>query len=164
MKPEFLAAAVTEEMLDLLLEEAVRAGRQCVVGALVKDDTGSVFCFRRALDRQLFPGAWDIPGGRVEPGESLRSALAREIAEETGWTLLEMGRFVARLDWQLGEGPPYRELDFTVTVEGDLQAPRLEQAKVVEGRWISRANAQLLLENREPGDSYIHDLVLHVLS
>ena len=29
-------------------------------------------------------GRWSVPGGRVEPGETLASAVVREVAEETG--------------------------------------------------------------------------------
>ena len=29
-------------------------------------------------------GCWSIPGGRVEPGETLAEAVVREVAEETG--------------------------------------------------------------------------------
>jgi ADP-ribose pyrophosphatase YjhB (NUDIX family) len=29
-------------------------------------------------------GLWSVPGGRVEPGESLAEAVERELAEETG--------------------------------------------------------------------------------
>src|SRR5689334_18818632 len=33
---------------------------------------------------QKYGGSWSIPGGRVEPGESLGGAAVREVLEETG--------------------------------------------------------------------------------
>ncbi|GAA4809950.1 (deoxy)nucleoside triphosphate pyrophosphohydrolase [Nocardioides caeni] len=56
-----------------------------VVGAVVVRD-GLVLCAQRGPDGSL-PGKWEFPGGKVEPGESPRGALVREIDEELGCTV-----------------------------------------------------------------------------
>lgn len=53
-----------------------------VVGAVVVRD-GLVLCAQRGAHGEL-PLHWEFPGGKVEPGESPREALAREILEELG--------------------------------------------------------------------------------
>jgi nucleoside triphosphatase len=35
-------------------------------------------------NRGAYPGQWAIPGGGIEPGETMLEALAREIGEEVG--------------------------------------------------------------------------------
>jgi 8-oxo-dGTP diphosphatase len=52
------------------------------VGALVHDDEGRLLVVRRAQEPGL--GQWSVPGGRVEPDEDDRAAVAREVLEETG--------------------------------------------------------------------------------
>ncbi len=39
---------------------------------------------------------WSTPGGGLEPGESHHEAALRELAEETGWTDIELQRAVHR--------------------------------------------------------------------
>lgn len=51
-----------------------------VVGAIIVD-RGLVFAAQRGPEGAL-PGMWEFPGGKVEAGETPRSALAREIDEE----------------------------------------------------------------------------------
>ena len=56
-----------------------------VVGAVITRD-GLVMCAQRGYDGNL-PGLWEFPGGKIEPGESNRAALMREITEELGCTV-----------------------------------------------------------------------------
>jgi 8-oxo-dGTP pyrophosphatase MutT (NUDIX family) len=47
--------------------------------AAVRDPAGRLLLARRADTRN-----WELPGGKVEPGESVVDAAVREVAEETG--------------------------------------------------------------------------------
>ncbi len=58
------------------------SGRRLVVGAAVVRD-GRVLAARRTSPAAL-AGGWELPGGKVEPGEPPEAALVREVAEELG--------------------------------------------------------------------------------
>jgi len=53
----------------------------CAVGAIVLD-RGELLLVQR--DHAPALGQWSLPGGRVDWGETLREAVAREVREETG--------------------------------------------------------------------------------
>ncbi|MFI6659033.1 (deoxy)nucleoside triphosphate pyrophosphohydrolase [Streptomyces sp. NPDC050523] len=56
--------------------------RIVVVGAALFDD-GRLLAARRSAPAEL-AGRWELPGGKVEPGESPEAALVRELREELG--------------------------------------------------------------------------------
>lgn len=64
--------------------------RKLVVAALCTDARGRVLLTKRLVDQPM-GGLWELPGGKVEPGEAPAAALAREIAEELGCAC-EVGR------------------------------------------------------------------------
>ena len=132
------------------------------VGALIRDEQHRVYLQRRTADRRLLPGIWDIVGGHLEAGETPEQALAREVEEETGWKVRDIVWTVADWEWEW-QGRVRREVDYLVTVDGDLGRPRLEAGKHDASAWAGPYDLDLLMVNRTDGDRRLRDLVAHTV-
>lgn len=147
--------------LEVLQAQAGTAERRCVVGALILNSGGRVFVQRRGPDRSFLPNGWDLVGGHVEHGETLLEALHREVAEETGWTVVGAQQLAFVGDWwtdPADASTARREFDFLVEVDGDPSQPRLEQPKHTEFRWIGADEVGLLDENEGRDDGLVRHL------
>jgi 8-oxo-dGTP diphosphatase len=105
--------------------------RAIVVSAAVVEQAGAFLLTRRAETTHL-GGLWEFPGGKVEHGESVEDAVAREIREELGCEVV-LGRAL------LTSRHTYEDLHvelhfFEATLVGE-PAPQLGQ----EMRWVPRA-------------------------
>jgi 8-oxo-dGTP diphosphatase len=69
------------------VEAPAPRARKLVVAGLVVDDAGRVLLTRRRPDQPM-GGFWELPGGKLEPGEGPIDALVRELREEIGATAL----------------------------------------------------------------------------
>jgi mutator protein MutT len=97
------------------------------VGAIVFDDAGRLLVIQRG--RAPAAGLWSVPGGKLEPGETLAAAVAREVREETGLEV-SVGALV-----EVIERPPYVILDYRArVVSGTLRAGD----DAADARWVTR--------------------------
>lgn len=85
------------------------------VGALVYDEQHRLLVVRRLNEPGR--GLWSIPGGKVEPGEDDRTAVAREVAEETGLTVV-VGGLVGEVERPGPRGRLYVIRDYEATAVG----------------------------------------------
>jgi ribonuclease HI len=58
--------------------------RKLIVRAVIQNSQAEVLLLQRANDKQIRPGQWEFPGGKVDLGEDLEHAVRREVKEETG--------------------------------------------------------------------------------
>lgn len=103
------------------------------VGGLAYDEAGRLLLVRRANEPGR--GLWSVPGGRVEPGETDFEALIREMAEETGLTVVP-GPLIGRV-----VRGRYAIADYRCTVVGgELRAGD----DALDARWCNAADLQRL--------------------
>lgn len=103
------------------------------VGGLVFDAAGRILL----IQRRNPPGAgeWHIPGGRLEPGESLRHCCRREVFEETGLKV-EAQAIIAVADRRL-ESFHYVVVDFIARLEdGEEQKALKAGSDALSVAWV----------------------------
>jgi ADP-ribose pyrophosphatase YjhB (NUDIX family) len=94
--------------------------------ALVRD--GKVLLIKRAYDP--YKGLWTLPGGRLEPGESIEQCAIREIAEEIGVTIRNPRPVMLQA---LGRDLAFR---LQVFVTGDFTGKVVASDEVADHLWV----------------------------
>ena len=134
------------------------------VRALVLDPGDNVLLVRF---EDAFGSWWSTPGGGVDPGESDRDALARELAEEVGLHGFELGPLIwTREHWLVDprRWGGQRERHYLVRTEAFEPAPRftaaeLEAEGVTGARWFAVGELSTVLTGPRRLAELVRDLL-----
>ncbi|NKE55384.1 NUDIX domain-containing protein [Lentzea sp. PSKA42] len=107
---------IDSALLERLTEEAAADDVvQLVVGAVVESDE-KVLLLKRPAD-DFMGGIFELPSGKVERGEDLKTALTREVEEETGLQVAAATAYLGSFDYTSGSGKKSRQFNFVVAVD-----------------------------------------------
>jgi 8-oxo-dGTP pyrophosphatase MutT (NUDIX family) len=116
-------------------------------GGLVINKNGEIlFMFRR--------GKWDLPKGKLDPGESLESCAKREVIEETGVSQLELVRFLLITEHEYEErGDLILKETHWWLMKTNGNQPLIPQTEedITELKWIEPPDLKMVQQNTYPG-------------
>lgn len=112
-------------------------------GALIKDSKGRIL-----LQKRSDYGDWGLPGGAMEPGESIEETMIREVREETGISV-EAYDFLSvytgeRMMYKYPDGNEVVFVMFLFEVKIDEQGMLLNDGKTLD--YQDKNNESLTLE------------------
>jgi ADP-ribose pyrophosphatase YjhB (NUDIX family) len=128
----------------------MRNGKMNVIkaagGLVINENKEILFMFRR--------GKWDLPKGKLDPGESLESCAQREVKEETGISYVELIRFLLFTEHE------YVEKGKTILKEthwwlmktsGDQKLIPQTEEDITALKWIGPSDFKIIQKNTYPG-------------
>ena len=136
------------ELVDLYDENRIPLGRtaqrysrrekgtyRLIVHVCIFDHRGRLLIQRRAKEKRLWPGKWDLSAaGGVSAGETTRTSAQREVAEELGLSIhLEGVRPLCTVNFSTGFDDYY-----ILRQNVDLTSLRLQEEEVSAVRWVTR--------------------------
>ncbi len=108
---------------------------QVGVKILLQNKEGKYLIVKRSQEK--YPnvsGAWDIVGGRIEPGVGLFDNLKREVREETNLNLTEEPKLIGAQDILRVPGKHIVRLTYVGCTDGRID---LDKRENTEFKWLS---------------------------
>ncbi len=113
-------------------------------GIVINEENEYLFIFRK--------GKWDLPKGKLDEGEKTKKAAVREVEEECGISVQELGTRLCKT-WHVYE--ERGQVVFKKTSWYNMKAPKQElipqlEEGITEARWIAPGDFSVVKANTYP--------------
>lgn len=110
-----------------------------VITGILKDND-LLLVVKRNENDDLYPGAWEFPGGHLEDGETLKDGLKRELKEEIGFIddfYPMITHYYDEVKQKNGELVHNLEIDFVVNVDSSKVLIKLSDEHC-DYKWVTK--------------------------
>ena len=73
------------------------------VAAVIMNNHDEVLLCKRSMSKRIAPGNWNLPGGKIDDGETVDAAIARELAEELSVIVVDIRQTPVIFTYAVGE-------------------------------------------------------------
>ncbi|MDB1086107.1 NUDIX domain-containing protein [Streptomyces sp. ACA25] len=109
---------------------AAEIGRYVAAAVVMRH--GKALVLRRRAD-DFLGGIWELPSGRMDSGETIEQALARELREETGLRTQSDPRMIGTFDYRSKSGRRTRQVNFVTTADrSDVELTEHDAAEWID--------------------------------
>lgn len=122
-----------------------------VLTGILKDND-ELLVVKRSEDDDLYPGAWEFPGGHLEEGETLKDGLKRELNEEIGFDS-DFEPIITHYYDEVKNNIHDLEIDFIINVDKENVNVELSNEHC-DYKWVTK-DSELL-------DDYIKDKLSNI--
>lgn len=108
-------------------------------------DKDLLLIVKRNKNDDLYPGAWEFPGGHLEKGETLKEGLKRELEEEIGFTdefNPQITHYYDEVKVKNGELVHDLEIDFIINVDSTKVNVKLSN-EYCDYKWVTKDSKYL---------------------
>jgi len=121
--------------------------QKIIVSGILTNDNGEVLLVQRPLHKKIAPGAYHIPGGHVEFGETPEEAIIREIWEEFGLNIVP-GEVLRTFSYIIDNSHTIG-ITFVLSVNGsidDIKFNKLDTESIV---WVDKNTVDKYLKDTD---------------
>ena len=111
-----------------------------IVTAIIRNTEGKILLQKRVdPDIPTADGKWELPGGKINPGETPEDAIIRECREETGYmvSITKKIRASQNLTWEKKDGDKLLTHVICFETRPVEEGPRPFDKKVSDARWFT---------------------------